>query len=55
MTMGQVCAFAADIAIETGALSAETVDYSLLRQKLDSTGFLLNATAATLPDRVPSS
>ena len=55
MTMGQVSAFAADLAIKTDAWSAEKVDYDLLREKLDAAGFLLNATADGLPDRVPSS
>ncbi|CAI7619644.1 unnamed protein product [Penicillium manginii] len=55
MTMGQISAFAADLTIKTDAWSAEKVDYELLRGKLDSAGFLLNATSETLPDRVSSS
>jgi hypothetical protein len=55
MAMGQISAFAADLTIKTDAWSAEKVDYELLRGKLDSAGFLLNATSETLPDRVSSS
>ncbi|KAJ5301911.1 hypothetical protein N7508_006774 [Penicillium antarcticum] len=52
MTMGQVSAFAADIAIKTAANSSQEVDYKQLREKLDAAGFLLDANADDLPDRV---
>ncbi|KAJ5368820.1 uncharacterized protein N7496_008580 [Penicillium cataractarum] len=55
MTMGQVSAIAADIAIKTNASSVEKVNYDLLREQLDATGFLLNATADGLPSRVSNS
>lgn len=55
MTMGQVSAFAADIAIRTNASSVEEVNYDLLREQLDAAGFLLNATADGLPSRVSNS
>lgn len=55
MTMGQVSAFAADIAIKTGAQSSEEVNYDLLREQLNNAGFLLDANADDLPDRVSNS
>ncbi|KAJ5767056.1 uncharacterized protein N7511_004672 [Penicillium nucicola] len=55
MSMGQVSAFAADIAILTAATSSQEVDYMLLRKKLDAAGFLLDPNADDLPVRVRNS
>ena len=53
--MAQVSAFAADISIKTAAQSSQDVDYKLLREHLDTAGFLLDASADDLPDRVSNS